>query len=109
MNKSWKISYLIFGILLLIMVISIIPWENTFPQGPKVGVVEIFDTITKSKQVVKELNYFLEKSNIHAIVVRLDTPGGGVAASQEIYEKVKQISEKSSKPIKYGTFVYEFS
>ncbi|SVB22326.1 uncharacterized protein METZ01_LOCUS175180, partial [marine metagenome] len=77
----------------------VIPWEDTLPSGPKVGIVEINFPITESKNIVEDLNYFNEKSNIIAIVVRLDTPGGGVAASQEIYEKVKIIADKSKKPI----------
>jgi protease-4 len=77
----------------------VIPWEDTFPSGPKVGIVEINMPITVSKYIVEDLNYFNEKSSIIAIVVRLDTPGGGVAASQEIYEKVKIIADKSKKPI----------
>ena len=55
--------------------------------------------ITDSKNIVKDLNYFSGRSDISAIVVRLDTPGGGVAASQEIYDKVKSISKKNIKPI----------
>jgi protease-4 len=77
----------------------VIPWEDTFPSGPKVGIVEINMPITVSKYIIEDLNYFNEKSSIIAIVVRLDTPGGGVAASQEIYEKVKKIADKSKKPI----------
>ena len=99
MNSSWKYSYWIIGGLLLIMLFALIPWEKAIPTGPKVGIVEINTTITDSKNIVKNLNYFVEESSISAIIVRLETPGGGVAASQEIYEKVKSISEKSSKPI----------
>ena len=46
-----------------------IPWGDSMNKGPKIGVVEINDTIIESKTAVKELNYFLEKSNIAAIVV----------------------------------------
>ena len=99
MSANRKYSYWIIGRLLFIIILMVIPWEDTLPSGPKVGIVEIDMPITGSKQVVKDLNYFLEKSNIIAIVVRLETPGGGVAASQEIYEKVRRISEKSDKPI----------
>jgi len=99
MKRSWKVSYIIIGILLLLIFFSLIPWDNAIKSGPKIGIVEINETIIDSKDIVKELNYFLEKSSIAGIVIRLNTPGGGVAASQEIYEKVKRISEKSAKPI----------
>ena len=104
MDKSWmshnrKYSYWIIGLLLFIIILTLIPWEDAIPTGPKVGIVEINMPITDSKNIVKELNYFIKESNISAIVVRLETPGGGVAASQEIYEKVKKIAENNIKPI----------
>ena len=99
MAGSRKYSYWIIGLIVFIIIISIIPWENPLPSGPKVGIVEINMPITNSKKAVDELNYFNRKSNISAIVVRLETPGGGVAASQEIYEKVRKISKFSDKPI----------
>ncbi|HIG50732.1 MAG TPA: signal peptide peptidase SppA [Candidatus Marinimicrobia bacterium] len=99
MAGSQKYSYWIIGLIVFIIIISIIPWENALPSGPKVGIVEINMPITNSKKAVDDLNYFNRKSNIAAIVVRLETPGGGVAASQEIYEKVRKISKFSDKPI----------
>ena len=99
MGSNRKYSYWIVGALALIIIVSVIPCEDTFPSGPKVGIIEINMPITVSKNIVEDLNYFNEKSSIIAIVVRLDTPGGGVAASQEIYEKVKIIADKSKKPI----------
>ena len=99
MSKNRNYSYWIIGLIVFIIILSIIPWEDAIPSGPKVGIVEINAPITSSKKAVEDLNYFNRKSNIVAIVVRLETPGGGVAASQEIYEKVRKISQTSHKPI----------
>ena len=52
----------------------------------------------KSDKIIKDLNYFKNNEDVKAIVVRVDTPGGAVAASQEIYLKIKQISS-FSKPV----------
>ena len=98
-HKKRKYSYWILGILIITIIFSILPFEDIFIGGSRVGVVEINSPIIDSKKIVEDLNYFNRKSNISAIIVRLDTPGGGVAASQEIYEKVKKISETSKKPI----------
>ena len=95
MAGSRNYSYWIIGLIAFIIILSIIPWEDALPSGPKVGIVEINMAITNSKKTVDDLNYFNGKSNIVAIVVRLETPGGGVAASQEIYEKVRKISKFS--------------
>ena len=91
MSNNRNYSYWIIGLIVFIIVFSIIPWEDVIPSGPKVGIIEINAPIISSKQTVEDLNYFNSKSNIVAIVIRLETPGGGVAASQEIYEKVKGI------------------
>ena len=98
-HSNRRYSYWILIGLLLIIILSLIPWEDAITIGPKVGIVEINKPIIDSKDIVKDLNHFSEESSISAIVVRLETPGGGVAASQEIYEKVKKISEKGNKPI----------
>ena len=97
--KKRKYSYWILFIILIMILFSLMPFDDTFTKGVRIGIVEINAPITSSKKIVEHLNYFNNKSNISAIVVRLETPGGGVAASQEIYEKVKKISENSSKPI----------
>ena len=53
-----------------------------------VGVVEISGMIASSKQVINDLKTFREDSDIKAIVLRIDSPGGGVGPSQEIYREV---------------------
>lgn len=63
--------------------------------GDVVGILPINGVITDSKKVLKQLDHFAEESRVKAVVLRLDTPGGVVGPSQEIYEKVK----KFPKPI----------
>ena len=77
MSKNRNYSYWILGLIVFIIILSIIPWEDAIPSGPKVGIVEINIPITSSKKAVEDLNYFNRKTNIVAIVVRLETPGGG--------------------------------
>ena len=89
MAGKYKTSYLIIGGILLLLFLSLMPWEKALPSGPRVGIVDINTPIMESRQIVKDLNYFLNEKSISAIVVRLETPGGTVAASQEIYKKVK--------------------
>ena len=58
-----------------------------------IGVVDIEGTILESREIIKTLNTFNDNSDIDGIVVRINSPGGAVAPSQEIYEKVNKISE----------------
>jgi protease-4 len=65
--------------------------DNTFffsPKGEKIGVVCVKGIITDSKTSVEQINKYLDDPRIKAIIVRIDSPGGGVAASQEIYEAI---------------------
>jgi protease-4 len=63
-----------------------------------VAVVELIEPIMSSERVVQQLKRFRENSSVRAIVLRIESPGGGVSASQEIYEEVKK-TRAYGKPI----------
>jgi len=65
----------------------------------KIGIVDLNGVIFESKSVVDQLQRFADNSAIKAIVLRIDSPGGGVAASQEIYNEVLRIKQKRNKII----------
>lgn len=58
--------------------------------GEKVGVIEISGVITDSKSVIRQIKAFRENAAIKAIVVRIDSPGGAVGPSQEIYREIRK-------------------
>ena len=94
-----KKSKIILAVLVILIIFSVIPWQDVFNPKLKIGIVEINEPILKSQSIIKKLDYFIKDPSIKGIILRLETPGGGVAASQEIYEKVKNISESRSIPI----------
>lgn len=59
-------------------------------SGEKVGVIEILGVITDAKNVLFNLKRFREDESIKAIVMRIDSPGGGVGPSQEIFREVQR-------------------
>ncbi len=65
--------------------------------GNKVGVVEVTGAITSSTPIVFDLQKFRNDSSIKAVILRVDSPGGGVAASQEIFREVARTAAK--KPV----------
>jgi len=67
--------------------------------GDKIGVVDIEGVIIEPKTVVSDLKRFANDDSIKAIILHINTPGGGVAASEEIYQEVKRIREKKKKPV----------
>jgi len=53
-----------------------------------VGIIEMSGPIISSKETIEQIKNFREKSAIKAIVIRIDSPGGGVGPSQEIYREI---------------------
>lgn len=71
--------------------------RSLFKKAGKVGVVELAGVIMDSKRVVKEIDVFDEDKEIAAVVIHINSPGGAVAPSQEIYEAIKRLD--SHKPV----------
>ncbi|GAB4288318.1 MAG: hypothetical protein Kow0090_00500 [Myxococcota bacterium] len=67
-----------------------------------VGVVEITGAIFDSKKPLEHLRRFSERESIKAIVVRVDSPGGAVGPSQEIFREIKKAREKKKVVISMG-------
>ncbi len=67
--------------------------------GEKIGIVEMYGIMDEisGRPVVKQVDKWADNNSIKAIIVHINTPGGGVAISQEIYNSLKNASEK--KPI----------
>ena len=63
-------------------------------SGEGIGVLQIEGTIDDSQSVLSELKRFKEAPWIKAIVVRIDTPGGAVAPTQEIFEGIQKARVK---------------
>ena len=66
----------------------------SFVRGEKVAILPISGLITDSEGTIEQLKKFAKDDSVKAIVVRLNTPGGGVGPSQEIYEEVRKIRGK---------------
>lgn len=69
-----------------------------FPVGQKVAVVELEGIIIQSEPIVRELNEHRENPSVRAVVIRVNSPGGVVAPTQEIYSAIQRV-RKSGKPV----------
>ncbi|MFB6372442.1 MAG: S49 family peptidase, partial [Bradymonadaceae bacterium] len=101
-KRGWLTVVLIFGGLFVMLVafsvIVVTAFGNgAWSTGDKIGVIEIKGPITGSKKTLEDLRKFEENDAIDGIVVRVNSPGGAVAPSQEIYEAVK--AAKTTKPL----------
>src|SRR5246500_4008302 len=67
--------------------------------GDRIGVVDLEGVILSPQPVVDQLKKFGDDSSIKAIILHVNSPGGGVAASEEIYREVKRIRDEKKKRI----------
>ena len=77
--------------------------ESDFDFGEKVGVIEVNGIITESKTVLNQLKRFREDKSIKAIVVRINSPGGAVGPSQEIFREIRRTSAVKKVVASMGT------
>src|ERR1700721_4657362 len=67
--------------------------------GDRIGVVDLDGVILSPEPVVGQLKKFADDSSIKAIILHVNSPGGGVAASEEIYREVKRVREEKKKQV----------
>jgi protease-4 len=70
-----------------------------FGVGSKIGVIDISGAITDADKLDDQLRAFGDDDSIKAIILHIDSPGGGAAASQEIYHEVERIRTEKHKRI----------
>ena len=75
------------AMILMTLLVTLSTRDTEFEFGEKVGVIEINGIIADSKNVLNHLKRFREDNSVKAIVVRVDSPGGAVGPSQEIFRE----------------------
>jgi len=67
-------------------------------SGDRIAVVELAGTIVMSDEFVRQVKKFGSDRSIRALVIRIDSPGGGVVASQEMYQELRKVRD-GGKPV----------
>lgn len=65
----------------------------------RIALIRVEGVILDSQTTISELKRFSENPSVKAIVIRIDSPGGGVVPSQEIYDAVKRVRSKNNKAV----------
>jgi protease-4 len=72
-------------------------------MGEKVALVRVVGVIIDSTDVIEELKEYSQDSSVKAVVIRVDSPGGAVAPSQEIYEEIIKLKENKKVVVSMGS------
>jgi len=67
--------------------------------GSKIGVIDITGIILDADKIDTQIRKFGDDSSIKAIILHINSPGGGAAASQEIYNEVVRVRHEKNKKI----------
>lgn len=78
------------AMIIMTLLVTLGTRESKFEFGEKVGVIEINGVIADSKNIIKHLKNFREDDAIKAIVIRINSPGGAVGPSQEIFREIRR-------------------
>ncbi len=93
--------------LIIIAIIAVLSLIMTFSgkvsMSSKVALVRITGVIIDSTETVRELRKYAEDSSVKAVVLRVDSPGGAVAPSQEIYEEINNLKKDKKVIVSMGS------
>ncbi|SNZ11349.1 signal peptide peptidase SppA [Hydrogenobacter hydrogenophilus] len=88
-------------ILVLILLVGVMALTNLIsrlPVGDRIAVIKVDGVIVDPEPLIKKIEKAKEDKSVKALVLRVDSPGGSVGASQEIYRALERFKE-SKKPI----------
>jgi protease-4 len=84
-------------VLILVALLGSIAWfshlrgrDTGLMFGEKVGVLEVKGVIANVQPTIEELAKFRRDGSVKAVVVRIESPGGGVSPSQELYQEIRR-------------------
>ena len=94
MSRSVKLTLFIIALVVACLVI----FGRFFVQGgkklgDKVAIVAIKGTITDSEEIISQIHQHRDNTSVKALVLRIDSPGGGVAPVQEIFGELKKLNK----------------
>ena len=94
MNRPVKLTLIIIVLVVAFLVI----FGRFFVKGgdrigDKVAIVTIEGTITESEKIISQIHQHRDNASVKALVLRIDSPGGGVAPVQEIFGELKKLDK----------------
>jgi protease-4 len=93
-------AFVLVAIVLVALFVSLGQDEGPeFAFSDRVQVVDIQGELVDSRPFLEQLKRYEDSSSIRAILLNIDSPGGGVAVSQELYTEIKRLREKKNKTI----------
>ena len=101
-RRMKKTLIIIVGVVLLVFLLSLIR-GLLGKGGDRIGVVEIEGVITESRQTMEDVIRIKDDPTIKGVILRINSPGGSVGPTQEIYREVIKLKEKKKVFVSMGS------
>ena len=88
------IALLVFFFATLFFIGRLMGRPGRFAFGDKIAIVEIRGVITQSSEIIEEIHQYVDDEGVKGIILRIDSPGGGVGPAQEIHREILKIKSK---------------
>lgn len=99
-KKRWRrFFWLALAGVMLFLAANALLFDVDVPGEDRIGLIRVEGVILDAKDTVAELERFGDSSSVKAIVLRIDSPGGGVVPSQEIHDAVQRVRSKHKKTV----------
>jgi protease-4 len=95
-DRFITIIFLAFLAIVLFALFSNIHWSSKSSisrSRGNIAVVDIKGVIVSAEKIAGQLTKYRQRSNIKGMIIRIDSPGGGSAAFQEIYREIRRVRE----------------
>lgn len=113
-NKFSAEHPLLFGIMLIILAVALFTGAMAFFRGlgggkgrplagDKIGLCKLEGMITDAREVVDFLHDLRTDDSVKGVLLRIDSPGGAVAPSQELYQAVQALAKVKPVVVSMGT------
>ena len=89
---------------LIVLAVGVLSGRSlVMPLGDKIGILEVRGTIIDAQLIVDQVDNFRQNNAIKAVVLRIDSPGGGVAPSQEIHAELTRLAKEKPLIVSMGS------
>ncbi len=93
---------LVAGVVVALVAVSLWKGQGALPLGERVGVVELRGFILDARPTVEALRELAAEDEVKAVILRVDSPGGVIAPSQEIHDEVRRTAGRKPVVVSMG-------
>jgi protease-4 len=92
---------LVFGAIFVLSLLLALAGDSSgeFSFTDRIQVVEIEGELVDSRSIIEQLKRYEDSESVPAIILNVNSPGGGVAASQEIHKEIRRLREEKDKKV----------